>query len=209
VPRHRLRDAAGTLGWREEEEVFACAMSVVDISGVGAAVLADRCPGVAEPVWIRLESGAAGAERIDARVVTTSAEPGGKFMVRLRFTSWIALGNVLDQHEEHRVWQRYPARETRGKLVWEDREGERAAPAELMNISGGGAAVVTDAVVPEGRPIWLSLAAEEYEEMTPVECELVAMSMDASGLRMARLRFVEPCPMELFETVVHGGPSVV
>ena len=180
-------------------------MTVVDISGGGAAVLAERCPSVDQPVWIRLESGAAGVERVEARVVSTSAHASGKCMVRMQFRSWIPLGHILEQHEEHRVWERYPARETCAKLIWRDAENEQISPGELTNISGGGAAVMTDAKLPTESPIWLTLAAEANAEVAPVECRLVAISIDASGLRMARLRFVEPCPMELFELVVHGA----
>ena len=128
------------------------------------------------------------------------------FMVRMQFTSWLPLGNVLDQHEEHRFWQRYPARETRAQLIWLDRDIEQTLPGELMNISGGGAAVITDAKVPAEQPVWLTLGASS-DTLAPVESRLVAISIDASGLRIARLRFVEPCPMQLFELAVHGTPS--
>jgi hypothetical protein len=128
------------------------------------------------------------------------------YMVRMRFTSWMPLESVLDQHEEHRFWQRYPARETRARLVWLDGDVENAFPGELLNISGGGAAVITDAMVPAGQPVWLTLEAGPAA-LTPVEARLVAVSIDASGLRIARLRFVEPCPMHLFELAVHGTLS--
>ncbi len=205
-PRHRLRDAPGTLGWVHRDERITCGMTVLDLSGGGAAVRADRAPPVDQPAWIRLNSGAAGPDRVDARVVSTSAEPSGMHVVRLQFTSWIPLGNVLDQHEEHRLWERYPARETRAVLAWFEHNGELTHPGELLNISGGGAAVVTDAALPESQPVWLSLSAASAG-LAPVECRLVALSIDASGLRIARLRFVEPCPMELFELAVHGAPD--
>jgi PilZ domain len=205
-PRHRLWDAPGTLGWSEEDERITRGMTVVDISALGAAVLADIGPPADQPVWIRLESGAAGTARVEARVVSTSAEAGGMYIVRMRFTSWMPLESILDQHEEHRLWQRYPARETRARLVWLDGDLETTFPGELLNISGGGAAVITDAMVPAGQSVWLTLAAESAE-ITPVESRLVAISDDASGLRIARLRFVEPCPMHLFELAVHGTMS--
>jgi hypothetical protein len=61
-------------------------------------------------------------------------------------------------------------------------------------------------MVPAGQSVWLTLAAESAL-ITPVESRLVAISDDASGLRIARLRFVEPCPMHLFELAVHGTMS--
>ena len=203
-PRHRVRDAQGTLGWHEENEEITVRMTVIDLSGAGAAVLADRGAPVGHPVWVRLDSGTVGCERMDARVVSTSAETTGMHIVRMQFTSWLPVGNVLEQHEEHRVWQRYPAREKRASLIWLDRGVEQTFPGELMNISGGGAAVITDAPVPALDPVWLTLSAGP-DPITPVESRLVAVSIDASGLRVARLKFVEACPMGLFERVVHGA----
>ena len=79
--------------WCENAKTRSTArMTVVDISGAGAAVLADRCPTVDQTVWIRLDSGAAGSERLEARVVATSAEASGKHIVRLQFTSWLPFG---------------------------------------------------------------------------------------------------------------------
>jgi hypothetical protein len=205
-PRHRLRDAPGTLGWCDQDDQINSRMTVASISGAGAAVLADRCPTVGQPVWIRLDSGVVGSERLEARVVSTSAEASSMYIVRMQFTSWLPLGNVLEQHEEHRLWQRYPARETRASLIWLDRDVEQTFPGELMNISGGGAAVITSAMVPAEQPVWLTLGTRS-DTFAPVESRLVAISIDASGLRIARLRFVEPCPMQFFELAVHGTPS--
>ncbi len=180
-------------------------MTMIDISGVGAAVFACPRTEVGQSVWIRLESSAAGRERLEARVVATSAESSGKHIVRLQFMSWLPICEVLERHEEHRLWQRYPPRETRATLHWIDRTVEQAAPGKLINISGGGAAVMTDAPLPEQEPIWLTLAAGS-DPTTPAECRLVAISIDASGSRIARLRFVGACPMDLFELALHGAP---
>ncbi len=206
TPRHRLRDAAGTLEWCEDREQISCRMTVIDISGAGAAVLADRALAVDQTAWIKLDSGAAGRERLEARVVATSAEASGKHVVRLHFTTWLPLGEVLERHEEHRLWTRYPARETRANLLWLDRNIQQTSPGRLINISGGGAAVVTDAPLPAQEPIWLTLRPGSLAT-TPVECRLVAVSIDASGSRLARFRFVEACPMDLFELAVNGAPS--
>lgn len=65
---------------------------------------------------------------------------------------------------------------------------------------------MTDAPLPEQEPIGLTLAAGA-EPTTPAECRLVAVSIDASGSRIARLRFVGACPMDLFELALRGAPS--
>ncbi len=204
--RHRLHHACGTLGWRQECKPLLCAFTAADISGGGAAVLAEQAPPFDQPVWIWLEFGDAGAGPLEARVLAVSSEASGKYLVRMQFTSWIRLGSVLEQHEEHRHWERYPARETRASLAWSDNGIQYSVTAELVNISGGGAAIVTDAVLPDKRPIWLTLQAE-CAAITPVECRLVVVSIDASGWRIARLRFVESCPTDLFDMAVNGAPA--
>ncbi len=123
----------------------------------------------------------------------------------MRFTSGVPLANILESLAERRLWERYPARETRASLSWLGQGGEQTVPGQLLNISGGGAAVITAAVLPDEQPIWLTLNAESGA-ITPVECRLVTISIDESGERIARLRFVEACPMDLYELAVHGAP---
>ena len=203
-PRHPLRDAQGTLSWGQGAERVTCAMRVVNISGGGVAALADRVPPTDHPVWISLEAPAV-LSPLEARLVMASADPSGKHVVRMRFTTWASIGSILDQYEEHRQWERYPAREKRAMLTWLDRDGERTVRGELLTISGGGAAVVIDAMLPDNQPLWLTLHHESARVM-PVESRLVAVSFDASGLKIARLAFVDACPMDLFELAVHGSP---
>jgi hypothetical protein len=181
-------------------------MTMVEISGGGAAVLADIGPPVDRPVWVTLESAASGSEELEARVLSTIADRSGKYMVRMRFKSWVPIGAVLEQHEEHRLWERFPARYTSAKLVWYDEDIKYTFAGELLTISGGGAAVITDATLLSEQPLWLTLE-EVSDAMSAVECRLVTIAADPSGLRIARLRFVEPCPMDLFELAVHGAES--
>jgi PilZ domain len=204
--RHRLRDAPGLLEWCEGREQITCGMKMIDISGGGAAVLADRGPPVDQPVRIRLTSGALGSEPLEARVVSIAADPSGIPVVRMQFTSWISLGSVLEEHAEHRLWQRYPARESRASLIWVAEDCEYTIACILINISGGGAAVFTDEMLPDDLALWLTLQGASAAT-TPVESRLVGISVDASGLQIARFRFVEACPMDLFELAVHGQSS--
>jgi hypothetical protein len=87
-------------------------------------------------------------------------------------------------------------------LSWIEEARERTVPGELLNISGGGVAVASDVEPPAESPIWFGL-----EVQTPkiVESRLVVISLDASGAKIIRLRFVEPCPMALFELAVQGA----
>jgi len=180
-------------------------MTVVNMSGGGAAVLADHAPTTDQTVWFRLESSSAETEPWEARVVATSVDPSGKHIVRLRFTSWVALDAILERHQERRLWERYPpARETHVMLSWDDQGVQGTIRGELLNISGGGAAVITEIEPPGNMPLWFELEIEAIP-IVPVEARLVVISLDPSGTKVARLRFVDSCPMRLFELAVHGS----
>ena len=131
-------------------------MTVIDISGAGAAVLADRALAMDQTAWIKLDSGAAGRERLEARVVATSAEASGKHVVRVNFTSWLPLGEVLERHEEHRLWTRYPARETRANCSGSS-EHPANLPGPIDQYQWRRRGRVTDAPLPAQEPIWLTL----------------------------------------------------
>jgi len=178
-------------------------MTVVNISGGGAAILADGVPAGDETVWLRLETVAADAEPWEARVLATSVDPSGKHLVRLQFASWVTLDAILERHQERRLWQRYPVRETRAALRWDDQGVLGATRGELLNISGGGAAVIIESEPPGNLPFWLALETAAIS-IAPIESRLVVISLDPSGTKVARLRFVDSCPMELFELVVRG-----
>jgi len=179
-------------------------MTVVNISGGGAAMLADRAPPDGQIVWVCLQNSIVGMESLEAHLVATSANPSGKHLVRVRFTSWVPLDAILEKHRERRSWQRYPTRETRVTLFWYDQDVQRTIRGELLNISGGGAAVITEIDPPADKPLWLRLENETLP-IIPIEARLVVISLDPSGSKVVRLSFVDPCPMELFELAVHGS----
>jgi len=179
-------------------------MTVLNLSGGGAAVLADRSPTTDQTVWLWLESSSAETESWEARVIATSGDPSGKHIVRLRFTSWVALDAILERHQERRLWERYPpARNTHAILSWDDQGVQGKIRGELLNISGGGTAVITEVEPPGNMPLWFELEIEAIP-IVPVEARLVVISLDPSGTKVARLRFVDSCPMELFELAVQG-----
>jgi len=178
-------------------------VTVINISGGGAAVLADRSPTAEHNVWLRLESTSAETEPWEARVVATSVDSSGKHLVRLQFRSWVVLDAILERHQERRLWQRYPVRETRATLRWDDHGVPGMVRGELLNISGGGAAVIVDTEPPGNLPLWFELESAAIS-IVPIESMLVVISLDPSGTKVARLRFLDSCPMELFELAVHG-----
>ncbi len=94
-------------------------------------------------------------------------------------------------------------RETRAVLTWTEDDIARMVRGELLDISGGGAAVITDIEPSADRPIWLGLESESLT-IDPVESRLFVISDDPSGVKIAHLSFVELCPIALFELAVHG-----
>jgi hypothetical protein len=201
--RYILRDARGRLRWEQGAEHLTCDMTVVDISGGGAAVLAIVKPPAEQLAWFSLESDTTKAEPWKAQVITATDHSSGKYMVRLRFTSWVVLDPILERHQERRLWQRYPVKATRVSLLWDIGSARGAIDGELLNISGGGAAVIAEIEPPSNTPLWFKLETELIP-IDPVEASLVVISRDPSEAKVIRLSFVDACPMELFEAALNG-----
>jgi hypothetical protein len=206
-PRYRLRDVRGSLSWQAADGPFSGDVTVLNISGGGAAVLAEQAPGAGQAVRLHLDCESGRFEPIEAVALAASPDESGKTVVRLRFDHWVALDAILEKHRERRLWERYPARESRATLTWHDGPTERTLHGDLLNISGGGAAFVAEVEPPPGMRMWLELeaGARRVPRVDPVESQLVATSADPSGLTIAHLQFVDPCPMEVFELAVNGG----
>jgi hypothetical protein len=202
--RQAPEEEQGTLSWQEDADRITCVATVLSLSGQGAAVLAEQSPGVSQVVWLGLESGSGAIQELEARSVAVSEDPTGRRLVRIRFTSWVALDRIKGQQSERRMWRRYPAREKHAALTWTEGKRERTVPAELLNISGGGAALVTSVEPPFDKPTWFGLEAAAGTG-DPVESRVIGVSHDPSGSKVVRLQFVEPCPIALFELAVRGA----
>jgi PilZ domain len=202
--RHKIRDASCTLAWGETPDGVVAHAKVVDISGLGAAVLAERAPAPGQAVRVLLESRSSILEPFDAKTVAVSADPSGKRLIRLEFRSWVPLETYLETHAERRLWQRYPVRDKRAAILWLEQDIEKRVSGELLNISGGGAAVLSGVSIPDGTQVWFMLDAAAGAN-DPVECRLVCTSSNPSGLPVSHLSFVESCPMPLFEAAVSGS----
>ncbi len=203
-PRFRLRDACVSMSWDDGPECVVCEGEVLNISGGGAAVLAERAPPEGLNVRLRLGHSPAAMEPLEARPLACSVDPSGRFLVRLQFLHWISLDAILEQHRERRLWQRFPVRETRAKLTWIVEGSEKTVRGELLNISGGGAAIIVDVICTAEEPLWFELECDG-RALDPVESRLVVTSLDLSGLKIARIKFIDACPMMLFETALHGS----
>jgi len=192
------------MSWDEGFERVACEGDVLNISGGGAAVLAERAPANGQSIKLQVGKKRAGMEALDARSLASSTDPSGKHLVRLQFTHWVSLDAILEDYLERRLWERFPVRETRAKLTWLVDGSERTIRGELLNISGGGAAIITDAVSPVDEPIWFELETDG-RVLDPVESRLVVTSIDPSGSTIARIKFIDSCPIVLFEMAIHGS----
>jgi hypothetical protein len=204
--RHLLRDVRGCLTWQGEAGDVAREVSVLNISGAGAAVLAEDAPPVGQAIRLNLHGDSARMGPIESQLVDTSLDPSGRRVLHLRFIAWVPLDSFLQKYRERRLWERFPARASRGHLTWTEGAREKTMRGELLNISGGGAAVVCAVPPPPGVAIRLGLEAATWqaERIEPVEARLITTSEDPSGMRVAHLQFVEPCPMDLFELAVNG-----
>lgn len=205
-PRFRLRDARGGLSWPGEGGLVDCEVVVLNISGGGAAVLAGVAPPIGQALHLRLPSEAGKAASVAAVALSSTVQPTGEWLVRMRFAQWVPLDSILEKHRERRMWERYPARVSRATLSWIEGTVEVITHGELLNISGGGAAFIGDVLPPSGVTIWLQLdvGAQHAEPIDPVESRLVGTSLDPSGVQVAHIQFVVPCPMALFQLAVHG-----
>lgn len=203
--RTLLRDVTGTLSWSGEDGEVVRDVAVLNVSGGGAALFADEAPPAGQLIRLVLRCDSSRMDPVAGHVVDARPDPSGRWVIHVRFAHWVSLIPLLERYREHRLWERYPARQMRASLSWLEGMTERIARGELLNISGGGAAFVSEMAPPHGIPLFLRLEAEGVRAHA-VEARLVTTSVDPSGMRIAHLQFIDPCPMDLFELAV-GGPG--
>lgn len=92
---------------------------------------------------------------------------------------------------ERREWRRIVPQNVDITLSWLGDESRISYFAKLLDISGGGAAVLIDVEPPACQRLWLKLNSVELH-MEPVEAVLVKLSKHDSGKTLARLKFKSP-----------------
>lgn len=102
---------------------------------------------------------------------------------------------------EKRRSYRYDAVQTSVYLGWWEEAGFRTLPAELKNLSYGGAMLVSPEAPPEGERTWLCVSGIGGDW---AEVVVVASAGHSPGVFEVRVRFVEMCPYEMFTLAVHG-----
>jgi hypothetical protein len=208
APRPLLRDIQGEMSWRVEERDVTCRITVLNISGGAAALVADGAPRVGHQIRLSLPSEPAKEEPIEGRVIETWSDPSGKCVVHVRFLRWVPLGPFIAARRERRLWERYPVRESAASLTWLEGETERSIRGDLLNICVGGAAFIGDVLPPPGIPIWLQLEARAHRGAgaDAVEGRLLMSSFDPTGRKVAHIEFVDPCPSDFFNLAI-GRPG--
>src|SRR5262249_34089147 len=139
---------------------MTCEATVLNINEQDAALLADRSPAVSQTVWLSVGGSAPGTQSLEARSIAVSEEPAGQRQIHLRLTPWVPVGGIARRQRERRLWHRYPTREKRALLTWIQGNEETTVPCELLNISGGGAAVIPAVEPPSDQPIWFGLETQ-------------------------------------------------
>jgi hypothetical protein len=99
-----------------------------------------------------------------------------------------------------RAWQRYPAR-VEAELVWTGSDGGGSTRGLILDIGMGGAKVLADETPPEEVRTRIG-CGEANGPREWAEVELVRETRLPSGHRLLRLRFLEPCSLELFAMAV-------
>jgi hypothetical protein len=104
--------------------------------------------------------------------------------------------------DDRRDWQRQMVRDFKVIVSWNQNDGPRSQEGCILNISGGGVAVLVDRIPPRGRVIRVRL---QSLEKAYVEGRIVdAQPHRKSGKQVMRLKFIVECPAVLFERAVHG-----
>jgi hypothetical protein len=110
----------------------------------------------------------------------------------------LKLSGIFDRRD----WHRETARETSAILSWEQDDGLHSHEAELVNIGGGGAAILMAEIPPQDQVV--SLRLQSLENVS-VEGRLIDVRPHGKpGMHLVRIKFIMECPISLFERAIHG-----
>ena len=89
--RTLLRGVGGSMGWHGAAGEVTFEVVVLNISGGGAAVLADDSPQAGGAVSLRLRCESAAMEPVRGRVIEVRLDPSGRRVVHVRFDRLVPL----------------------------------------------------------------------------------------------------------------------
>lgn len=99
---------------------------------------------------------------------------------------------------ERRATPREPVVENRVCVEWWAGNGIRRTEGRMLNISSGGALIVTDDPPPLGQPVWFHVEAPARTD------DVGAQVVRHSTANEVGLAFSQPCPYDLYLTAVIG-----
>lgn len=114
------------------------------------------------------------------------------------FRAW-ARRNRLERRES----PRYVSAETRAYLGWWKGSRFLVTPAELINLSRGGALVEIVRRPPTSQPVWICLGRPEPAHY--VQARALEVSAGNGGVQLVRLQFHTPCPADFFRATGRRG----
>ncbi len=111
----------------------------------------------------------------------------------------LEFGEILDRRD----WQRQRAKDTRATISWNQDDGPHSQECRLVDIGGGGMAILMSRIPPRGRV--LSLSLESLDKLS-VDGRMVNAQLNHKpGMHLVRVKFIMECPPNLFERAIHGG----
>ncbi len=190
-----------SVGWSNGTQTVTHLVSLVNVSAGGAAVLMDVKPPTDRPCTILFEHGGITSGPISAELVSVTTTDAGNILAKFAYDPGVSARSLIQRQAERRAWQRVVPHEKRASLSWLVGDETFSLPGEVQNISGGGVAVQTDVLPPWSQAIWLTLGPVG-EEAGPAECRLVGVQHDEAGKLVARLAFVDLCPLQLYQAAI-------
>ncbi len=205
-----LPDLVTRLSWRDVDRTESHLVSLVSISGEGAAVMMEVRPPWDRAFVLHVDHGQPRPASIPARLVSAEETGFGRTLATFKFESTESAIDLIPSHRERRAWQRQVPKEKTAVLSWVSGNSTVSAGVELKDIGGGGAAVLTRENPLSSEPLWLWVG-REGDRAGPVECKIVGFAVDAGGLYTLRLSFIGLCPILVFEVAMgltnrDGGP---
>jgi PilZ domain len=199
--RFILPDLVTRLSWQQGGRTESRLVSLVDISGEVAAVMLDFEPRHNWPYMLRFDNGESDTVTAPAHLIATKAKEHGRILATFKFDLADSPRNYLPKQRERRAWERRVPTQKSAVISWVEKDSEITVNGEVLNLSGGGAAVKIAQRPPAHEPLWLWVG-REGQEAGPVECETVGCSPDGEGTLTLRLSFVGLCPLSVFEAAM-------
>ncbi|WP_165227575.1 hypothetical protein [Aquisphaera insulae] len=204
--RFILPDVVTRLSWKEGDRTESHLVSLVNISGEGAALMMDFHPQWDRAYLLKVDHGQPRPTTIPARLVSAEETGNGRTLASFKFDTSDSTIGLVPEQRERRAWQRHVPREKAAVLSWVSGNSTVSKGVELSDIGGGGAAVLSKERPPTNEPLWLWVG-REGSEVGPVECRLVGVCSAADNLHTIRLAFIGLCPILVFEVAMglQGG----